>query len=211
MPHALIAPVIGAGISGLAGLFGGGKQQETKSSKDETQTQNYSQSGTSATTANLNPFQQQLAQLFTKGAIDSYNTGTNLAPYSSAGLQGLAKQGDTQSKIISNILAQRGLSYSPAAATGQIMNTMDIGGKMSNFLSGIPLLAKQLQQQGLDNMMKAFSTQPITTSTATTGTGSSTMTDKMTGTNVQSGNPLAGLFGGIGAGMFAPGGILNPK
>ncbi len=200
MPFALAAPLIGMGISALSGLFGGKKQNEINTTQNTSQ--KFNTTNTSTNTPNLNPFQQQLSQLFTQGAIDQYKQGTNLAPYTSQGLQQIAGQGAANNKIISNILAQRGLSYSPAAATGLTQNAINTGGQMTSFLSGIPLLRRELERGNLDQLMKAFAVQPIGSTTSGTSSGESSGTS--TGVNTQSGNPTAGFFGGLGAGMFAP-------
>jgi hypothetical protein len=197
---AAAAPLIGSGISALAGLFGGKKQNETQ--QNQSTTQNYNNNSTATSTPNLNPFQQQLSQLFTQGAIDQYQKGTNLAPYTQQGLQQIQGQGTANNKMLSNILAQRGLSFSPAAATGLTQNAINSGNQMSSFLSGVPLLQRQLQTQSLEGLMNAFRTMPI--GMTQTGTSSGTSTGTSTGTGTQSGNPAAGFFGGLGAGLFAP-------
>ena len=76
MPFAALAPLIGMGISGLAGLFGGGKQNQTQ--QTGTQNQQFQTSNQQGTSYNLNPFQQQLAGMFTQGAQDLYKNATNL-------------------------------------------------------------------------------------------------------------------------------------
>ena len=198
-------------ISGLAGLFGGGstKQTNTNSTTNQSQTQNQGYNNTNTSTPNLNPFQQQLAGMFSQGAMNQYTNGTNMAPYTSQGLQQIQGQGNANSKTISNNLAARGLSYSPAAANTTTQNTLNTGGQMNSFLQGVPLLQHQLQQGNLQQLMQAFSTQPtgVTTSGSGDSTGMSSGTSTMNGTSTQSppGGPLAGLFGGAGAGLAGPG------
>ncbi len=204
---AFIAPI----LSGLTGLFGGSAKKQTDTTTN--QTTNQAQQGQfanqSSTTPNLNPFQQQLAQLFTTGAINQYNQNTNLAPYTSQGLQQIQSGGAQNEKAISNNLAARGLSYSPAAANGLIQNQLNTGGQMNTFLQGIPLLQKQLQQGNLQQLMQAFSTMPTGVSTTGSGTTSSTGTSNTQGTShqVQStpGGALAGALSGLTSGLLAPG------
>lgn len=197
-------------MSGLAGLFGGGstKQTNTNSTTNQSQNQNQNYNNTNTSTPNLNPFQQQLAQMFTQGAENQYTNGTNMAPYTSQGLQQIQGQGNANSKTIANNLAARGLSYSPAAANATTQNTLNTGGQMNSFLQGVPLLQHQLQQGNLQQLMQAFSTQPtgVTTSGSGDATGTSSGTSTMNGTSTQStpGGPLAGLFGGAGAGLAGP-------
>lgn len=196
-------------ISGLAGLFGGGQQQKTTTSSNQTgsQQQQYGSSGT--TTPNLSPFQQQLAQMFTKGTMDQFQGGTNLAPYTAQGLQQIQGQGTAQGKTISNILASRGLSYSPAAATSQIQNTLNTGNQMNSFLQGVPLLQHQLQQGNLQQLMQAFGVQPTGVTTDQSGQSSGTSQQQGQQTQTTSGNPLAGLFGGVGSAVAAMPNLFN--
>ncbi len=197
-------PIIASILPGLAGLFGGGKQQEIQSNSTTNTNQNQNYSGQSSSNPNLNPFQAQLAALFSGGAADLFKSSSNLAPYSTQGLQTIQSQGRQNSKAIANNLAQRGLSFSPAAATPLAANTVNTGNQMSSFLQGIPLLQRQLQTQGLDELMKAFSVQPFGTTQNQSGQSQSQGTSTMNGTNVQSGNPAAGFFSGLGSGLFAP-------
>jgi hypothetical protein len=197
-------------ISGLAGLFGGGstKQTQTNQTTNQSQNQNQTYGNTNTSTPNLNPFQQQLAQMFTKGAMDQFQSGTNMAPYTSQGLQQIQGQGTANSKAIANNLAARGLSYSPAAGNAMTQNTLNTGGQMNSFLQGVPLLQRQLQQGNLQQLMQAFSTMPTgVTSTGTgeaSGTSSGTSTTNGTQTQSTPGGLLSGLFGGLGAGLAAP-------
>lgn len=188
-------------VSGLAGLFGGLKGQQQYTNTNQQQNQSGEQFGNSRTTPELNPFQQQLAALFTGGARQMWDQDTNLSPYTSQGLQAIAGQGDANRRLISNILAQRGLSYSPAAATPLTMNALNTGNQQSQFLSQIPLLQRQLQQQSLQGLMQAFQVQPFGQSSDSYGTtrGSSNMTG-FSNSNVP-GNPIAGALSGFGAAL----------
>lgn len=233
---AFIAPLIG----GLAGLFGGGQQQKQQTSgtitnqNQGTQTQQGTQQGTStssgttqtqgnqAVTHKLSPFQQQLAGIFSQGAANQYKKGTDLSGYTQGGLQNINTGSDLASKVIANNFASRGLSYSPAAANAQTQNDLSRISQGNQFLSQVPLVQHQLQNQDLSQVMQAFGMLPTDTNTATTGsgstqnnasqsqtsdiTGSSTQSGTQTqqGTNLVSGNQLGGLFSGIGQGLFAP-------
>ena len=187
-------------ISGLAGLFGGGQQQQTNTN----QTTNQSSAGTSSssTTPNLSPLQQALAQMFTSGAANQFASATNLQPYTTQGLSGIQGQGAQNQQAIQNAVAARGLSFSPAASTAETMNTLNTGNQMQSFEQQVPLLQRQLQTQGLQQLMQAFGVLPTGVST----TGSSTMngTSNTQGTGTVNGNPLGGLFSGLGAGLAGP-------
>jgi len=184
-------------ISGLAGLFGGlGKNQQTQTQNSTT---NQSGSQSSATNPIFSELQQRLMQLFTGGAEDFYKQGTDLGPYTSQGLQNIAGQGNQNRQMLDAILAQRGLSHSPAASNQLTMNALNTGNQQSQFLSGIPLLQRQLQQGGLDQLLRTFSAIP--TGSSSYGTSSGTSNTQGTSTSQAPGNPLAGLFGGVGAAL----------
>lgn len=203
-----IAPIIG----GLAGLFGGGTQKNTKTSgtitNNTSNTQNTTQSGTNTNTPNLSPYQTSLANLFTKGLADQYNNDTNLTGYTQGGLQTINNEANLNDKILNNTLAARGLSFSPVAATSEEQANLSRLGQGSSFLSQIPLLQRQLKSQALGQAIQGFSALPTgstqTSNTSGTTTGTSTGTQTQNGTNLVSGNPTAGLISGLGSGLFAP-------
>lgn len=204
MPFSLLL----GGISGLAGLFGGGQQQQTNSSSS--QQQQSQQSGTSSQnlTNNLSPLQQQLAGLFTNGAINQYNQSTNLQPYEAQGEQQINQNSKLADQVSQNTLASRGLEYSPTAAVTENQNQLSRIGQISQFQNSIPLLQRQLQQQSLSGLVSAFSALPTNRSVTGSSSQSSSSSGTSTGVNTQSGNPTAGLFGGLGAGLAA--GANNP-
>lgn len=211
---AFIAPL----ISGIAGLFGGGKQQQTKTSGTITNNQsgNFNQSGsTNGQTVNatqLSPLQEALMRQFTSGAQDLYKQSTNLQPYANQQLQQINSGSRIADQVLHNNLAARGLSYSPVAATAENQNQLSRISQGNTFLQGLPLLQRQLQTQALGSLENAFSLTPKTTtsstsgSTSSQGTTSQQGTQTQQGTNLVSGNPLAGAASGFGAGLFAPNG-----
>lgn len=216
----IAAGLVGSLIPGLAGLFGGGKQQKVQTSGtiSNTGTGTFNQGGTSSstntgsTTPNLTPLQQALIKQFSGGASNLFSQSQNLNPYAASGLEQINAGGDVANKVLQNSLAARGLSYSPAAANATTQNTLNTVNQGSQFLNQLPLLQRQLQQQSLGQLMQAFQVQPV--GTTTTGTqqgttqqsGSTTQNQTQTqnGTNLVSGNPMGGLFSGLGAGLLGP-------
>jgi hypothetical protein len=207
-----IAPIIG----GLAGLFGGGNQQKTKTSGTIGNTQSGTFNQTGSTTGatqnvhNLSPLQQTLAQQFTSGAQKLAGSAADMTGYTSKGLEDINQGAQSNTNIINNMLASRGLSFSPAAATTQTQNLANTQNQNANFLQQIPLLQRQLQEQANTGLERAFSTLPVDTSQTTQGTtnqsGSTSQqgTQTQQGTNLVSGNPMGGLFSGLGAGLTNP-------
>src|SRR5262245_34630209 len=188
-------------ITGLAGLFGGLKpqQQNTTSSSTTNQSGNFNQQG--STSPVFNDLQQKLMGLFTQGSQDFYRRGTDLNPYMSAGLQAYGSQGNANRQILDNVLAARGLSHSPVAASAQLGNLLNTGNQQAQFLSTLPLLQRQLEQGGLNQLISAFGAIP--TGSTSSSTGSSTGTSSTQGTSQTSipGNPIAGALSGIGASL----------
>jgi len=245
---ALAAAIIPALISGAAGFFGGKKQQEQKGTQDtnstgqsinhavqtgggsgQTATRNYgsgaaAQAGT--TTHNLSPFQQSLAQQFTTGAQGLANSAADMSGYTNRGLQDINDASSAQHTALQNVLASRGLSYSPAAGNAEVMGQQNRLNQQSSFLQGIPLLQRELQSKAQAGLVSAFNALPTDTATTQEGTyqnesqgagsydnsnysNTDSETDtKQTGhtdqTGTVSGNPLAGALGGVGAGLMGP-------
>ena len=187
---AFVAPIL-TGISGLAGLFGGGTQQTQK--VNNTTTSN----NQSSTTPNLSPIQQALINQFSNQAENLANQGTNLQPYEASGLQQIGSTEQSNQANISNTLAAKGLQYSPAAGNAYTQNVINAGNQQSQFLNQIPLLQRQIQQQNIAGLESAFQVQPTATSSTQSGTSNTQ------GTQTTSGNPIAGALGGVGAGLAA--------
>jgi hypothetical protein len=209
MASALIAPLIG----GLAGLIPSTTTTKTNSSSNNQGSSESNAQGQTAgsTTPNLSPFQQQLAQQFTNSATNLNNSATNLAPYTTGGLQQIQNQGGANQQILANTMAGRGLSYSPAGTAALNQNTINTGNQASTFLQSIPLLQRQLQTQSLQGLISSFGALPTgvssTGSSTQTGSGSSQSSGQAASTQTSTGGGgIGGAIAGAGAGLFAPGG-----
>lgn len=194
-----IAPIL-SGITGLAGLFGGGQQQKTTTQGTTSQTGTSNTNNT--TTPNLSPIQQQLVNMFTQGAQNLYNQGpTDLSGYTAGGLQQINNSSNIANKTLSNTLAARGLSYSPAAANALTANESNRVNQSASFLQQIPLLQRQLQQQNIQGLTSAF--QALPTAVTSTGSGTTNTTGTTNQTQTVNGNPIAGGLSGLGSGIAA--------
>jgi len=198
---------LGSAFGGLAGLFGGGKQQKTQTSGTISNTGqgSYTSNQTGTTTPNLTPLQKSLIQQFTTGASNLYNQSTNLQPYAASGLEQINQGSNAAQQAIAANYASRGLNFSPMAATGQTQNILARTGQQAQFMNSLPLLQRQLQQQALQQLMGAFQAIPTGVTQTQTGGGKTMQSGTQTqqGTNLVSGNPMAGLFSGLGAGTMA--------
>lgn len=194
-------------VTALSGLFGSSKPKvtttNTNSSSDQT-TQGSNDSDT-ITQHQLSPIQQQLSQMFSQGLMKQYQQGTDLSGYRDQSLQDINNQGDIASKASNNILASRGLSFSPAAATTQVQNNNNRLNQSTSLLQSLPLLQRQMQQQNLQGLISGFSALPTDTYAATHGSAYANTkgTNQSTSTQSTPQNPLAGLFGGLGGGLAA--------
>lgn len=191
-------------ISGLAGLFGEGPQKSATSQQSSgTQTTNGTTS--SNTSPELSSEQQQLANQFGEGLMNQYNQGVDLNPYKAQGLQNIQSGNQAAQKATDNMIASRGLSFSPAAATAQTAQNINSGNQTSSFLNSLPLLQHQLTQQNIQGLISGFSALPTAVSSNGQNNQTQTSNTSTTGNGALSGNPTAGLFSGVGAGLAASG------
>jgi hypothetical protein len=195
----LALPLITAGISGLAGLFGN-KNKTTKSTSDTTQNQSGSQSGLN--TNIMSELQGNLANTAGYAALQQMRNAGDTSGIVAQGLQKVNEGGDIRSKILKNILASRGLSFSPTASSAVAQGESDRVGQGTEFLSQVPQLQRQMQMDSIKQLMSVFSALPM--DTATNQNYSSSGETHTTGTGTQPGSPTAGLLGGFGAGLMAP-------
>ena len=228
-------------VSGLAGLAGGlfpKKEKSTQTTNTSQQTNqegntNFNQftnanatgqqAGTTSNTHNLSPFQQQLAERFTRDALKRADSGADISGYQHAGLQAINDTSSANNVAMKNLLASRGLSFSPVAANAEIQQQQGRIGQQSQFLQSLPLLQRAMQQEDQKGLLDAFGMLPTdTTGTSTQdssgissgtsgGTGYSQNrsgtegTSNTEGTGQINGNPIAGGLGGLGAGMAQQG------
>ena len=190
-------------ISGLAGLFGGGTQQKQATSQQSSGTQTTAGSTSAATTPELSAEQSQLSNQFGEALMNQYNQGTNIQPYEAQGLQNIQSGNAAAAKATSNQIAARGQSFSPAATTAQTAENINAGNQTSSFLNSLPLLQRQLTQQNIGQMISGFSALPTAVSSNGQSNQTQTSNSSTTGNGAISGNPTAGLFSGVGAGLAA--------
>jgi len=214
-PDAGLYTGIAAALAGAAGAIpttaSGTTDQNTSSTQNT--------SGTSASSTDLLNFLQTLMQI--SGATQQTTTGTTsavLTPEEQALMSKLVSQAgglqapslggyvagqtaninaaaDAQSKAVDAIMASRGLSTSPVAATAQ-------GGVQQNRINQItgmqqqaPLLLNQLQLANLAGASNLFGQLPKGTTTTGTQAGTSTQTQTGTQTGQQTGSTLANQSG----------------
>jgi hypothetical protein len=184
----LALPFLTTGISALAGLFG---------AKPKPVTTNSSSNSTSTSTPNIGANQQSLEDQFTRGITQQLNSANDMSGYTGQGLQQINQTAGVADKMSKNILAARGLSNSPYAATLENQNNNNRLNQSSQFLNQIPLLQQQLRQQAIQQAISGSVAIPY----------GSTVTGSSSGTSTQSGgggSPVAGALSGAGAALNAP-------
>lgn len=193
---AFLAPLAISGIAALAGALGGRNKTATQSS---TTTDNRTQN---VDLYNLPILSDEASSGFgtaINALINRVGTGTNLSGYKATGLRALNMQSDMRQKLLERILAQRGLSYSPAAAAISMRSADADAGKQFDFLNSIPLLQRQLEGEDAMNLVRAASAMP--TGNRQVGTTTTSGTSSTQGTATQPGDVLGGLFSGLGQGI----------
>ena len=235
MASAALGPwgIAGATAAGFLGnLLGGKKKEDTSGTSTVNQTsgsntlldqliKNLTQSQTQATSTtgpNLSPGYQG----FINQVLGKYSSMMGQAPitqeqYATPLIQGINQNANIASKSANNIMAARGLSTSPVAATTEVNNDARRMSSINQTLAGAPMATAQLNQQTMAPMANIMSMLPSLSGTTTqqTGTGSvnelgSTNTNTDTrgqsiGTTNQTGTVAANsggagdAFGGLGA------------
>jgi hypothetical protein len=190
-------------VSGLAGLFGGGTQQKTATNINSSGTQTTGGTTSASTTPNLSAEQSQLSNQFGEALMNQYNQGTNIQPYEASGLQNIQSSNQAAQKATQNQIAARGLSFSPAAQTAETAQNINAGNQTSSFLNSLPLLQRQLTSQNIGQLINGFSALPTAVSSQGASNQTQTSNSSSSGNGAISGNPAAGLFSGVGAGLAA--------
>lgn len=186
-------PAIIAGVSALTSLFGNKKnnqttQEQNNNSSGSTSTQNYNE-------VNLSGQQQALYDAIAGGALrGGSNTNSVIDSVKAGGLQQINSGGDAARKIADNIVAARGLSFSPAGAT-QIFNTENNRIQEQNsFLSKLPQLRRDLETQDFSRLLDAFRVLPQNTRS---GSATNTTSSQQGTQLVSAPNPSGGIPGAV--------------
>ena len=216
-------PALIAGLGGLGGLFGSKTQQQQTSTQNQQSGSTSNTSGLNVNTPQLNPVAssgyEQLSSLFQ----NLLGKDPDLSGYQAQQTGNINNLANQQQQNEQEILAAKGIT-GPAAATGAANVESQRVGSITNLQQQIPLLANQLQQQTAGNFLNVIKGMPVGNVTQTTGIqGQNSFSSQQgTGTQNNSQNPLAGLFGGLGnllaslygSGAFnsqngSPGGVPN--
>jgi len=138
---------------------------------------------------------------------------TDLSGYTTQGLQSINSGADMKRRAMENIMAAKGLSYSPAAAhaTGRVESGRI--GEQVNFMNSLPLLQRQMQNEDLSSLTSFLTALPTGSRQKGTTVQNTTGNWNQQGSSQQTnpGNMLGGLFSGLGSGLaFTAGNKMWP-
>lgn len=199
-------PLILSGISGLAGLFGGGPKTTTQTTNSNGST-NSNTSGSSTTTPDLSGLQTLLSNTAGYDALNKYNSNSSTSlidNIKTSGLQGINQGANNQQQITANLLAQRGLAYSPYAA-GVLGNVgQQKVSQQNSLIQSLPVLKQQFDDSNFQNLLSAFKALPTGSTTTGSSSTSGNSTGSQTTTGVSPNNSVAGALSGVGSALAAP-------
>lgn len=205
MPFPFI-PAILAGIGALGGVLGNRSKTATQQQQqnfNQSGNQYQSFSGTGTQTPSYDPLGENLRQVLAQMYLGRASSGPDfMRNYESAGLEDINRGAESGRAILNKILAERGLSYSPAAATALGRVEENRIGRGIAFRNQLPLVQDELERERLTDLSGFFSRLPFGTSTTSTGTSTGVSstggTSSGTGASTDPGNLLGGLTGGLG-------------
>lgn len=175
------------------GALGGGLANREKVNKQESTTN--TNSSTSTAPAYDAKAQSVRDTLLNELLFRTESTPDFESKYTAQGLASINKTRDSSRAAIDNILASRGLSGSPIAASAQVGQAINTGNQQASFLNNIPLMIDSMKRERLGDLSSFFSSLPVGQTSNTTGT----QTTK--GTSTTPGNVAAGALGGGGSAL----------
>lgn len=201
-------PLIPLGIAALSGLGGmlGNREQTTKSTQNTQTNANNSFANANTTQNRIAPDIDPASQQFYNQIRDKYtglmNNDPNMAGYTATGIQDINRLSDLEQQSSLENMAQRGQTGPIMGAMKNAQNSQRFG-NIARFKQGIPLMARQLQEDTLGKAIGAFSAMPkgqYTENFATNeGWGQQFGNQGTQGTNIQPGNMAGGGVGGFAA------------
>lgn len=198
----LFIPALIAGASALAGAFGNKDQhQQTGGSQSTNSTQTSTGATNFTNTPTYDPLQLQMRDFLLKNFFDRSQSGGIHDLVNStvnSGVNNINTAGSSNELAIRNMLASRGLSYSPAASVPLANANSSRLAQITQLRNSAPILEDQIQSGRLTDFANFLKGLP-TGSTGVTNTASTTEgashTDQAGNVNT-TGNPLGGAISG---------------
>ena len=143
-------PAIGIGIAMAVSAFANWLANRKKKQQQEEQETSTDESSTTT------PFYSPLHQRGINAALNAYlnrlNNPADLRGYELSGLRNINDNSAIRQKTVGNLMASRGLSYSPAGFNPMIGEETRRIGEMTNFENQLPLLRRQFQTEDLSGL-----------------------------------------------------------
>jgi hypothetical protein len=180
-------PVAMLGSSVISGLL---------ANKDKEESSSYWEQQGSTTVKPVEPFGWSTINQLLRGQMLQrlQSPGGDISGYRATGLQDINSAYDLINQSLQNKLAAQGILGSPAA--GPALSALEVGrgSEVSRFLSGLPLLERQLRNEDLESVLRYWAMRPLgqQTLSQTSGTGTGTAT-------MSSGGGAAGAFSSMGS------------
>lgn len=224
MALAAALPYAITGLSALAGLFGNRAQKQTSTEDYWKELYDWISKVTQGTTSRqaetlggetptYDPYQAEMRDQILRMLSDRATGATDLSGYTGQGLRTINDAAALKQKALNSILASRGLSYSPVAASAMGNLESSRVGEAVNFMNQLPLLQRQLQGEDLDRLSKFWAALPYGKATksnvnefgqtweASDTTHRGTEGGQTTRVGNTSGNRLGGFLTGLGSGL----------
>jgi hypothetical protein len=197
---AFAIPLALTGLSALSGFLSNRKkkqEQESTSTSNINTTDTFDQSNMPM----LTPEAMQAYSSLMPHLLNRVNQDPNMSGYAASGLRNIGSAGETARGRITQMLAQKGLGNSPAAAALFARQGDAQSGQEADFRNSIPLLSRQMQGQDLDQLLRAASALPTGMRSTGTSTRTGTNVTNTTGSVTNPGDPWGGLTSGLGQGL----------
>lgn len=140
----------------------------------------------SDTTPTYGPEAQQLLSRLT-GAFSNLTQPPDLRGYQAQGLQDIGRSSDLQRQNVNEIMASRGLSTSPVAATAANNVESNRFSQMNQFNQSLPLLADEMRMRNLGAATNFFQAIPKGTTSTGFNLGSTSTAGQTSEASQQSG------------------------
>jgi hypothetical protein len=199
--------VFGTAGAGVAGAVGNPTNGSSKTNSSSTTTTSGTNTGTQSSNSITSPILDGETLDFRNTLMNRYLQSLAPSDWSGFRLNGLAninQNAQLQDQTTQNILAARGLNYSPVAATAQVQNQANRFGQISTFENDLPLKQMAFDQGRLNDAAGFFRSIPYATGNTSlaniqgnTNSTSSTESKSETESKQTQGGGWKGALGGI--------------
>ena len=156
------------GMQALSGILGGRKAARTGTTDITTTgtetsgvTGRETQTFDLSTLPQLMPEIQKLISPLSSILMQRLTSPIDLAGYTGAGIKNINQAAEARTKALNQVLASRGLTYSPTAGVANIAAESGRLSDISNFVSQLPMLQRQMQGEDINNLLNLIRAVPV--------------------------------------------------